>query len=143
MRHLLIALAFLASSDLVVAKPALPQGEPEDWPTLDYSEMHLSNDGRYLSYSISTVKAGIDLVIQGTQTQWKKDISGANEALFTEDSRRAIYKRSDDSLEILDLEDHSIREIPAVERYKIPQGGDGRWLAYRRKSDMVDWWFWT
>ena len=56
---------------------------PDSWPVL--SPLQISNDGRYISYIITSLKAGTWTVIQSTDGTKKRELIGVKNGRFTED----------------------------------------------------------
>lgn len=77
-----------------------------------------------------------DLVLQATSCNWHLEISGASDAIITQDSRFAIFMKENDSLGIIQLGSSTVEYIPEVSSYKIPKNGGGELLVYQISSPV-------
>lgn len=112
-------------------------------------ERMISNDGRWVVYTIDPQEGDNELVIQSSDGQYKKTIARGYNAMITEDSRFAIFrikpffketrearikkKRPDDmpkdSFAIVELGKDSVWKVSKVKGYKVPEKEAG-WVAY-------------
>ncbi|MEI9945433.1 MAG: hypothetical protein WDN26_14600 [Chitinophagaceae bacterium] len=119
----------------------------DSWQSI--GEKIISNDGKWVVYTIEPQEGDNDLIIQSSETNYKKTIARGYKALITEDSRFVIFKikpfyketrearikkkrRDDipkDSLGIIELGKETVWKTPAIREYKIPKFSSG-WLAY-------------
>ena len=110
----------------------------------------ISNDGKWVAYTICPQVGDTTLVIQSSDAKYKKTIEHSKNAVITEDSRYVIFKirpwykdlregwikkkRADempkDSLSIVELGKENIWKLANVRSYKTPQKSWG-WLAYQ------------
>ncbi|MDR6941361.1 alpha/beta hydrolase family protein [Mucilaginibacter pocheonensis] len=125
------ALICWAAGDSYAQKKALDFSVQDGWPALE--SKRISNDGKYMMYTITTIKSGTDMVVQATGTKWSRKITNLKNAEFTQDSKRLTFERPD-SLGILDLQKDSLYYITGVNDSKMPKNGSGRWLAYHVKQ---------
>lgn len=112
-------------------KKSLDFSVQDNWPVL--VPKLISNDGKYVVYTISTIKNGVNLTVQSTERAWKRTISSLENATFTQDSKRLIFSRSD-SIGILDLQKDSLYYITDANHLAMPKNGKGQWLAYQLKQ---------
>jgi len=117
----------LAQTQISPKKPIDFQAHDE-WPEI--RDQRISNDGKCISYNISSEKDGTTLIIQAADNTWKKAFKGGYNASFTEDSRRVIFNCSPDSLAIFDTKTQHIKTISGAGMYKVPENGTGHWVAY-------------
>ena len=126
----------------------------DSWQSI--GERKISNDGKWVVYSIDVQEGDNELVIQSTDAIENKKIypRGYN-AIITEDSRYAIFKikpffkdtrdakikkkRPDDmpkdSFAIVELGTNKTWKLPRVKTYKTPLEGDG-WVAYHLEKSL-------
>ncbi len=133
MRGLLLFILLSYGSSLLLAQKKLVDfSTPSVWPELEAKA--ISNDGAYMTYTITSPLTGTNLIVQSTDRDWKKELKGSSECMFTEDSRRLIFKNSGDSLGILDLNEDRLKYMERVGDYKTPKEGNGRWIAFKLKQ---------
>lgn len=117
-------------------------------------ERMISNDGRWVVYTIDPQEGDNELVIQSSDGQYKKTIARGYNAMITEDSRFAIFrikpffketrearikkKRPDDmpkdSFAIVELGKDSVWKVSKVKGYKVPEKEAG-WVAYHLEKN--------
>lgn len=120
-----ITLIHFASS-LVAQKKLIDTSTFSKWPFLQVKA--ISNDGRYLTYTLSSKAMGERLIVQDLDSNCKRELTGVLKSIFTEDNRWLILKIGD-SLGLLDLHQDKLKYIDHVADYKTPEEGDGHWLA--------------
>jgi len=127
----------------------------DNWKSI--GERMISNDGKYVVYSVNPQEGDGELVIQNPSTKYKKAIARGYNAVITEDSRFVIFKikplfqetrqakikkklpddMPKDSLGIMELGQDSILKIAKIRSYKTPEKAGG-WMAYLlEKADPV------
>ncbi len=131
MKLFLIFLFIQPIPSLFAQKQTLSFSTPAIWPTV--TPKGVSNNGKYLTYTISSPANPTCWFVQATDNSWKEAIYGITEAFFTKDSRWFIFKNSGDSLEIVDLLKGQQRFIEKVVSFKIQENGSGQWIAYMLK----------
>ncbi|HEY4112300.1 S9 family peptidase [Puia sp.] len=119
----------------------------DKWESI--GERTLSNDGKWLVYSITPQEGDARLVIRGTANDYAKEIPRGTGATITEDGRFVVFlihpffkatrearirKRTPDqmpkdSLCWLELGTNNLVKIPRVRSYKVADK-NGEWLAY-------------
>ena len=131
----------------------MAQKKPLDHTVYDgwqnIGERMISNDGRWVVYSINPQEGDNELVIQSADATYKKTIARGYNAVITEDSRYAIFrikplfkdtrdarikkKRPDempkDSFAIVELGKDEVWKTARVKSYKTPAKESG-WVAY-------------
>jgi len=130
-RALLCTLIFVHVTSIVLAQKRLVDyAVSENWPILHPEA--ISNDGKYTLYTIaiSSKRADPRWIVQSTDRSWKKEFLGIRDFAFTQDSRSLIFLTNSDSLGILSLDKDSIRYFTQISSFKLPSGGDGRWLSF-------------
>jgi len=95
----------------------------------------ISNDGRYVSYSIVSTQAGSPAqnktaVLQALDGEWRVELHDVVETTFTDDSRKSVFIKGRDSLAILTLGGTGAEYLFPVRAFRFFKQGDGEWLAY-------------
>ncbi|HVW98719.1 MAG TPA: prolyl oligopeptidase family serine peptidase [Mucilaginibacter sp.] len=112
-------------------KPPVDFEAMENWPHI--GDVAISNDGQYAYYYIENRPVGKKtFVIASTKSSWKREIIGAADAAFSEDSRKVIFKTSDDSLSIITLGSKKIDYRPSVKSFKLIANGRSGYLLYQQ-----------
>ncbi|HET9745045.1 MAG TPA: prolyl oligopeptidase family serine peptidase [Chitinophagaceae bacterium] len=119
----------------------------DGWQSI--GERMISNDGKWVVYSINVQEGDNELVIQSSDAKYKKTIPRGYNAVISEDSRFAIFKirplykdtrdarikkkRPDDmpkdSFAVVELGRDSVFKLSRVKTYKTPEKGAG-WVAW-------------
>ncbi len=109
-------------------KPIIDTSVFGNWPSV--SNPAISNDGNYFLYSIvNQPLKSQTLVFRSIEDSWKMDFIGSQNASFTDDSRKAIFKKKD-SLFLITLGSSSIEYISNVRSFHLFTQGTNEWLAY-------------
>ena len=124
------------SLTLNAQKKLISHSTAKSWPVI--TSPSISNDGQYFTYILGSFDSGKTLIVQSLDRSWKKEVHGAYNSLFTNDSRFLIFSLPGDSLGILPLGKENIKYIGLVNSFKIPEQGNGRWLAYKLESPEND-----
>jgi dienelactone hydrolase len=138
---------------------AFTQKKPLDHTVYDswqsIGERMISNDGKWVVYSINPQEGDNELFIQSSDATYKKPIPRGYNAVITEDSRYVLFKirplykdtrdarikkkRPDDmpkdTLAIVELGKDSIWKTPRVKTYKTPEKESG-WVAYHLEKPI-------
>ncbi len=144
----LFGLFFIFQSVIAQKKP-LDHSVYDGWQSI--GQKLISNDGKWVVYTIDPQEGDNELVIQSTSAGggFKKTIARGYNAVITDDSRYVIFrikpffketrearikkKRADempkDSLAIVELGKDNVWKKPAIKGYKTPEKGFG-WVAY-------------
>ena len=81
---------------LLITIISLAQKKPLDHSVYDgwqrIGERLISNDGKWVVYTVNVQEGDNDLVIQSSDAQYKKTIARGYNAVITEDSRFVIFK---------------------------------------------------
>ena len=147
--YLLTAFLLLTFNFLLAQKKPLDHTVYDSWQSI--GERMISNDGKWVVYTINVQEGDNELVIQsaGADARYKKIVPRGYNAAISEDSRFAIFKikpfykdtrearikkrkpddMPKDSFAVVELGKDSIYKVPKVKTYKIPQKGIG-WAAY-------------
>ena len=141
-----ITLLLLSLQGLAQKKP-LDHSVYDGWQSI--GEKAISNNGKYVVYTINPQEGDGTLVIQSSDGKYKKEVPRGYRASITEDNlfvvflikpffkeiREAKIKKKKpeempkDSLGIISLGKDSIIKRPGVKTYKAPEKAAG-WLAY-------------
>lgn len=148
MRKLFVAcLLFTIGTISFSQKKSLDHTVYDSWQRI--GERMISNDGKWVVYTIDLQEGDNELVVQSSDAKYKKTIARGYNAVITEDSRYAIFrikplfkesrearikkKRPDDipkdSFAIVELGKDSVWKVARVKGYKTPEKEAG-WVAY-------------
>src|SRR5258708_7704285 len=128
------AVVFAQNLSLNPGKPPVDTGNFTKWlsvkTTWDDARSAISNDGNYILYRIrEDWRLPATFIIRATNGDWKMELPDVQNAVFTEDSRKAIYINSKDSLCLLALGISSINYIPHLGRFTLFMHRKEEWLA--------------
>ncbi|HEY6062396.1 MAG TPA: S9 family peptidase, partial [Chitinophagaceae bacterium] len=118
-------------------------------------ERMISNDGKWVVYTIDPQEGDNELVIQSSDAKYKKTVSRGYNAVITEDNRYVIFKikpfykdtreakikkkksadMPKDSLAIVELGKEEIWKREKIKNYKTPQKSSG-WVAYQLEEPI-------
>lgn len=155
MRNLFTFLLLIISAHLFAQKKPLTHTVYDSWQSI--GERYISNDGKFVIYTITPQEGDATLVIQASDQSYKKEIPRGYNATITEDSRyivcriKPLFKDTrearirkkkpedmpKDSLAIMELGKDSILKIPRVKSYKTPEKGAG-WVAYHCEKSLPE-----
>ncbi|HXB08635.1 MAG TPA: prolyl oligopeptidase family serine peptidase [Puia sp.] len=147
MRTCFFVFFFLWAAVVYSQKKPLDPTVYDKWESI--GERMLSNDGKWLAYTITPQEGDTRLEIRGTAGNYAKEIPRGTEATISEDSRFVIFlirpffkdtrearirKRTPDqlpkdSLGILELATDKLVKIPRVKSYRMAEKS-GEWVAY-------------
>src|SRR5437762_2940185 len=147
-----IPLLMLAVFSAIAQKKPLDHSVYDGWQNIN--ERYISNNGRWVVYTITPQEGDATLIIKASDNSWKKEIPRGYATTITEDNRFVICKirpffaatreakikkkRADemprDSLVIIELGKEGMLNIAQVKSYKTPEKGNGSWLAYLREK---------
>lgn len=139
--------AMLAALFSDAQKKPLDHSVYDSWQRI--GERMISNDGKWVVYTVDPQEGDNELVIQSSDARYKKRIARGYNAVVTEDSRYVIFKikpffkdtreakikkkkpedTPKDSLAIVELGKDSVWKIAKVKTYKTPEKEAG-WVAY-------------
>jgi dienelactone hydrolase len=147
MKYVFIISLFFISQFSFAQKKPLDHSVYDGWQSV--GERYISNNGKYVVYTINLQEGDGTLIIKTSDNSYKKEIARGYNATITEDSRFVICKikplfkdtreakikkkkpeeMPKDSLAIIELGKDSVIKIPSVKNYKTPEKSFG-WLAY-------------
>ncbi|MFT3936001.1 MAG: prolyl oligopeptidase family serine peptidase [Chitinophagaceae bacterium] len=151
----------LLLTGVIISLFAFAQQKPLNHSVYDgwqnIGERAISNDGRFVVYTITPQEGDGVLVIQATDNSFKKEIPRGYNASITEDSRFIVFRIAaffkdtrearinkktpdqmpKDSLGILEFGKNDVLKIPRVKSYKVPEKNGG-WLAYNLEKALPD-----
>ena len=143
---------------LIVALSSMAQKKPLDHSVYDgwqhIGERMISNDGKWIVYTIDPQQGDNELIIQSADAKNKINIPRGYDAKITEDNRYVVFKIKPfykdtreaklkkkkpaefpkDSLGILELGQSNIWKRANLKNYKTPKESFG-WLAYQVETD--------
>ncbi len=134
-KFLLALVFFLLNVNILLQaqKKLLTNESYRHWSSLRYTGhweiCAISNNGKYLVYNYQ--KDGhCRLVLKAMDGTIKREISGGDGAVFTEDNERLIWLNAD-TMSILKLGTDDVQIKKGVQSFKTPERGNGKWLVYR------------
>jgi dienelactone hydrolase len=153
MRTRFFVFCLLLIGSIRAQKKPLDPSVYDKWESI--GERILSNDGKWLVYTIAQQEGDTRLIIKGIGTGYAKEIPRGVEATITEDNRFVVFlirpffkdtrearirKRTPDqlpkdSLGWLELGTDKLIKIPRVRSYKTPEN-NGEWLAYLTEKPL-------
>jgi len=145
---------------LLVCIQAIAQKKPithavyDSWQSIN--ERNISRNGRWVVFTVTPQEGDATLIIESTESAYKKEIPRGYSATITEDSRFVIFKikplfsatreakikkkkpdeMPKDSLAIVELGKDSVLRIPRIRSYKTPDEGTGQWVAYLHEKAL-------
>ncbi|TWI86679.1 alpha/beta hydrolase family protein [Chitinophaga japonensis] len=128
---ILLTLLQLYATCPFAQKPPLDIGTLNNWPQVN--EGVITNDGSYVLYTISKNiyhNPPKTLMIHSISGGWKQAIPDVRSPVFTQDSRRAIFVKGQDSLAILSLGTNVVEYIPHVSNFQLYKHGPYEYLTY-------------
>ena len=145
--HILTVFLLLSFNFLLAQKKPLDHTVYDSWQSI--GERMISNDGKWVVYTINVQEGDNELVIQASDAKYKKSIPRGYNAVISEDSRFAIFKikpfyketrearikkkkpddMPKDSFAVVELGKDSVYKVAKVKTYKVPEKGFG-WAAY-------------
>jgi dipeptidyl aminopeptidase/acylaminoacyl peptidase len=152
-KNLLFVFSLVMTSFLFAQKKPLDHSVYDSWQRI--GERMISNDGKWVVYTIDPQEGDNELVIQSSDAKYKKSVARGYNALITEDSRYVVFKikpfykdtreakirkkKPDDfpkdSLAIIELGKEEVWKTSRVKAYKTPQKGYG-WMAYHLEKPL-------
>jgi dienelactone hydrolase len=133
-RNILIAFLILCSGKSFSQKLLLDSMACISWQSLESPS--LSFNGMFVTYSIKNRPIGNQtLIIQSTNSDWKKELVGVNEAKITSDNKYALFMMGKDSLAFLTLGTNEIRYVSHVSSFQLNSGSQNEWLIYSLAND--------
>lgn len=137
-----------ASLAVTAQKKPLDHAVYDGWQSI--GERAISNNGKYVAYTVAVQEGDGTLVLQAADNSWKKEIPRGYAATITEDSRFVVFKirapfkdtreariqkktpndMPKDSLGIVELGKDEVKKTARVKSFKTPVKGTGQWMAY-------------
>jgi dienelactone hydrolase len=136
-------------------KKPLDHSVYDSWQTI--GERILSNDGKYIAYTINPQEGDANLVLQAVNGSYKMEYARGYAAEFTEDSRFLVFKikptfketrdakikkkkpeeMPKDSLAFIELGKDNLVKVPKIKSFKLPDDS-GNWLAWLAEKGTSD-----
>ncbi len=152
---IILLLALCCSADVFSQKKPLDHSVYDGWQSI--GEKYISNNGKWVVYTINPQEGDGVLVIQASDNSYKKEIPRGYNAVITDDSRfvvcriRPLFKDTrdarikkktpdqmpKDSLAINECGRDSVLKIARVKSYKTPEKAGG-WVAYLSEKAMPE-----
>lgn len=147
-KYIIIFCSLLSFNCLFSQKKPIDHSVYDSWQSI--GERMISNDGKWVVYTICPQVGDTTLVFQSSDAIYKKEVEHSKNATITEDSRYVIFKirplykdlregwikkrkydeMPKDSLGIIELGKDSVWKLANVKNYKTPQKSFG-WIAYQ------------
>lgn len=151
----LLLLVLLVAKGLLAQKKPLDHSVYDGWQTL--AEKLISNDGKFVVYTVTPQEGDATLVIQLTSGKKLFEVARGYNARITEDNKYVVFKikptfaqtrtariarkapadMPKDSLAIVDITASTIEKIPAVKSYKLPEKASNV-LTYLLEKSAAD-----
>ena len=155
MKNLLLVFCCMISATTFSQKKPLDHSVYDAWQSIG-SRM-ISNDGKYVAYTINPQQGDTLLVIKSVNGSYTKEVPRGYSPVITYDSRFIIFrirpfykdirdakikkKKADempkDSLGVLELGKDDITKIPRLKSFKVPDDS-GNWLAYLLDKPLAE-----
>jgi dipeptidyl aminopeptidase/acylaminoacyl peptidase len=136
MKNFLLLLLSLNFVNVFAQKPPLDSNAICHWPSLGNC-LKISNDGNYFLYNINNQPIGSNtLLIQSTDNLWRKEFINIGNGFLSGDSKKAIFKNGD-TLFFLTLGTNLQSYVTNVNAFAWPRYGNGDWIAYQLKNELV------
>lgn len=156
MKQLILAICLISTvSFLNAQKKPLDHTVYDSWQSI--SERLLSNDGRYIAFTVNPQEGDGNLIVQEVNGNYKKEYPRGYGAEFTQDSRYLVFKikpsfkdtrdakikkkkpeeMPKDSLAFLELGKDLAVKIPKIKSFKLPEDS-GSWLAWLAEKSASD-----
>ncbi len=154
-KYFLLPFLFFSITVAAQNKKPLDHTVYDGWKSI--GERQISNDGKFVVYTVNPQEGDGELVIQNAETKYKKIIARGFNAVITEDSRYLVFKikpffqdtrqakikkkkaeeMPKDSLVIIELGKEEMVKLPRVKSYKTPEKAFG-WVAYHLEKPLPD-----
>ena len=151
-----LVLALLGAVVAHAQKKPLDHSVYDGWQSI--GERFISNDGKFVVYTIARQEGDGMLVVQASDNSYKKEFPRGYNAVITEDSRYVIFRirpffkdtrdarikkktpneLPKDSLGIVEIRKDSVIKIPRLKSYRVPEKGEGLWVAYQLEKGLPD-----
>jgi dipeptidyl aminopeptidase/acylaminoacyl peptidase len=150
-----ILLLVMPLFSIAQSKKPLDHSVYDRWQSVQGAQ--LSDDGKWVVYSVNPQEGDGDMIIQSTDGNYKKTVARGYSSIITNDSRFVIFKirplfkdtrdarikkkRPDDmpkdSLAIVELGKDSVWKVARVKTFKTPEKGHG-WVAYHMDKALPE-----
>src|SRR4030095_6865957 len=147
-RTIVFLVLFFSVQSVFAQKKPLDHSVYDGWQSI--GQKLISNNGKWVVYTIDPQEGDNELVIQSSDAVFKKNIARGFNAVITEDSRFAIFRirpyfretreakikkkkageMPKDSIGIVELGKDSVWKRPGLKGFKTPDKSFG-WLAYQ------------
>jgi hypothetical protein len=125
---LLYYFVFICIGSLHAQKKVIDTSVFNKWPRIQ--EQKISNDGKYFLYSLYNLPLySQSCVIQQTNGSWKKELPKIATATFSDDSRKAIFNRGNDTIALLALGNGKEQHIYPANSFQLFMQDKNQWIA--------------
>lgn len=156
MKKLLVISGCILSLGAFAQKKPLDHSVYDGWQSV--GERVISNDGKYVVYTVNPQEGDGVLYIQSSTGSYRKEIARGYNGIISDDNRfvvcrirpffkdtrdaRIKKKRPDDSpkdsLAIIELATEKVTKIARVRSYKLPDESNNGWMAYLMDKGVPD-----
>ena len=131
----LMALFIIICSDSCLAqKRSLDYGTGDLWPIIRNTS--ISDDGKFVTYKITSPNGEYDLIVQAVDGSWKSVIPRAFEGTFSPDCKWMTFALRGDTVGILDLLSQKSRYLTGVFRFNLKGDISETILAYQKQDSV-------
>ena len=156
MKHFLLVFCLMLTVNFLFAqKKPLDHTVYDSWQSI--GERLLSNDGKYIAFTITPQDGDANLMLQSVDGSIKMQFARGYAAEFTEDSRFLVFKikptfketrdakikkkkpdeMPKDSLAFIELGKDNLVKIPKIKSFKLPEDS-GNWLAWLAEKSTTE-----
>ena len=90
LRSVILLISFLFIQSLIAQKKPLDHSVYDSWQSI--GQKLISNDGKWVVYTVDPQEGDNELVIQSSDAVYKKTVARGFNAIITEDSRFVVFK---------------------------------------------------
>jgi dienelactone hydrolase len=116
-------------------KKVLDSASFSNWPLIEGQS--ISNDGKYVAYSVSGNNFGKALVIESIKDSLKIKIQGAGNGQFLEDNNSVVFKKGLDSVGIIQLNNNIYKYFEHVLSYSLLTVKENQWLICQLEDELI------
>lgn len=130
-----VILLLISIQSVQAQKKAINYSTYKEWPVI--SGEKLSDDGKYIMYSLGNIYMGIKLILKSTESPWSKEIMNCRSEMstFCRNSLMAIVKLDNDSLAIFQLGESTVKYMTEIANYEVVGLGNKSFLIYSKKEE--------
>jgi dipeptidyl aminopeptidase/acylaminoacyl peptidase len=132
--HLFLYFFLTISLSLTAQKKNIDSTVFDRWPILN--RPIISDNGNYVVFTFDRIPNETHtLVVEATDTKWKREIVGARAPYFSNDSRWLVCNLQMDSLCLIQLGKERIQYFTHVQKYEVTGYRSQPWIAIHKIED--------